>query len=191
MKIREIILDFTSLLDVVMIILFFFVLYTSFDAENVSEKAKAAETSYNEMIEENEKEQQEWREKASEEWERILSADANAANNQQALSAYNEGAGVYFNLHNVEKSDVWSLSVLKGNKKIGEISSSDVRYLKEKLKDVLDSAGYSSDDVIIGTLTYDGSAYGTEKAVPTVENAIRDIQREYKSLYFTAINISK
>lgn len=191
MKIREIILDFTSLLDVVMIILFFFVLYTSFDAENVSEKAKAAETSYNEMIEENEKEQQEWREKASEEWERILSADANAANNQQALSAYNEGAGVYFNLHNVEKSDVWSLSVLKGNKKIGEISSSDVRYLKEKLKDALDSAGYSSDDVIIGTLTYDGSAYGTEKAVPTVENAIRDIQREYKSLYFTAINISK
>lgn len=191
MKIREIILDFTSLLDVVMIILFFFVLYASFDAENVSEKAKAAETSYNEMIEENEKEQQEWREKASEEWERILSADANAANNQQALSAYNEGAGVYFNLHNVEKSDVWSLSVLKGNKKIGEISSSDVRYLKEKLKDVLDSAGYSSDDVIIGTLTYDGSAYGTEKAVPTVENAIRDIQREYKSLYFTAINISK
>ena len=160
MKIREIILDFTSLLDVVMIILFFFVLYTSFDVENVSEKAKAAENSYNEMIEENEKEQQEWREKTSEEWDRILSADANAANNQQALSAYNEGACVYFNLHNVEKSDVWSLSILKGNKKIGEISSSDVRYLKEELKEALDTVGYSSDDVIIGTLTYDGSAYG-------------------------------
>ncbi|MBP5379852.1 MAG: hypothetical protein J6Y64_09975 [Ruminococcus sp.] len=191
MKLREIILDFTSLLDVVMIILFFFVLYTSFDVEDISEKAKAAETSYNEMIEENEKEQQEWREKASREWERILSADANAANNQQALSAYNDGAGVYFNLHNVEKSDVWSLSVLKGNKKIGEISSDDARYLKEKLRESLDSAGYSSGDVVIGTLTYDGSAYGTEKAVPIVENAIRDIQREYKSLYFTAINISK
>ena len=76
MKLREIILDFTSLLDVVMIILFFFVLYTSFDVEDISEKAKAAETSYNEMIEENEKEQQEWREKASQEWERILSAEA-------------------------------------------------------------------------------------------------------------------
>ena len=191
MKIREIILDFTSLLDVVMIILFFFIIYTTFDVENISENAKAAETSYNEMIEENEREQQEWREKTAEEWERILSADANAANNQQALSAYNEGSGIYFNLHNVEKSDVWSLSILKGSKKIDEVSSDETRYLKEKLRNALDSAGYSSDDVIIGTLTYDGSAYGTEKAVPTVENAVRDIQREYKSLYFTAINISK
>ena len=43
MKVREIILDFTSLLDVVMIILFFFVLYSSIDTENATEKAKAAE----------------------------------------------------------------------------------------------------------------------------------------------------
>ena len=198
MKVREIILDFTSLLDVMMIILFFFILYSKADTDNVSEKARQAEASYNTLIEEaekkqleNEKEQQEWREKASEEWDRILSADANAVNNQKALTAYNEGKGVYFNLQGVEKSDVWTLSVLSGNKKIGEIGSDESRELRERIKECLYEAGYKTSDVIICTLTYDGYSYGTEIVVPLVENAITDIQREYKGLYFTTINISK
>ncbi len=45
MKVREIILDFTSLLDVVMIILFFFILFSSFDVETATEKANQAEAS--------------------------------------------------------------------------------------------------------------------------------------------------
>ena len=191
MKVREIILDFTSLLDVVMIILFFFVLYSSLDAENAAEKAKAAEASYTEMQEQNEKEQQEWREKADEEWDRILSADANAGKNQQALSAYNEGKGITFNLHEVEKGDVWTLSVLADGKRIGKISSDDARQLRGKLKEMLEKAGYGTEDVVIATLTFNGNDYGTEAAVPKVENAVMGIQREYKNLYFTTINISK
>ena len=191
MKIREIILDFTSLLDVTMIILFFFLLYSSIDIEDASEKAKAAENSYTEMQEENEKEQQEWQEKASQEWERILAADSNAAANQEALSAYNEGSGLAFNLHEVERGDIWSLSILAGNKKLDEISSDDKYKLKERLKECIKKAGYESDDVIIATFTYDGSSYGTEKAVPLIENAVINVQRDYKGLYFTSINISK
>ncbi|EWM53831.1 biopolymer transporter ExbD [Ruminococcus flavefaciens] len=191
MKVREIILDFTSLLDVVMIILFFFVLYSSLDAENAAEKAKAAEASYTEMQEQNEKEQQEWREKADEEWDRILSADANAGKNQQALSAYNEGKGITFNLHEVEKGDVWTLSVLADGKRIGKISSDDACQLRGKLKEMLEKAGYGTEDVVIATLTFNGNDYGTEAAVPKVENAVMGIQREYKNLYFTTINISK
>ena len=198
MKAREIILDFTSLLDVIMIILFFFVLYSTIDTEEVTNKAKRAEASYNELIEENEKkqaeneqEQQEWRKKASEEWDRILSADANAVNNQKALTAYNNGEGIYFNLQNVEKSNVWTLSVLYGTKKAGEISSDESRELKEKIKACLEKSGYEKDDVIISTLTYDGDSYGTETVVPFIESAITDVQREYKGLYFTTINISK
>ncbi len=191
MKVREIILDFTSLLDVVMIILFFFVLYSSLDAENAAEKAKAAEASYTEMQEQNEKEQQEWREKADEEWDRILSADASAGKNQQALSAYNEGKGITFNLHEVEKGDVWTLSVLADGKRIGKISSDDACQLRGKLKEMLEKAGYGTEDVVIATLTFNGNDYGTEAAVPKVENAVMGIQREYKNLYFTTINISK
>ena len=198
MKVREIILDFTSLLDVVMIILFFFILFSSFDVETATEKANQAEASYIELIEENEKiqtkneqEQQEWREKASKEWERILSADANAVNNQKALTAYNNGESIYFNLQNVEKSDTWTLSVLYGTKKAGEISSNESRELRKKIKVCLERSGYKKDDVIISSLTYDGDSYGTEIVVPLIESAITDVQREYTGLYFTTINISK
>ena len=198
MKVREIILDFTSLLDVMMIILFFFVLFSRVDVENATEKANKAEASYNTMMVEAEKiqqeniiEQQEWREKASEEWDRILSADANAVNNQKALSEYNDGAGVYFNLQGVEKSDVWTLSVLSGTKRIGTICSEESRELRNRIKECLKQSGHEPEDVIISTLTYDGDSYGTETVVPLIENAITDVQREYKSLYFTTINISK
>ena len=191
MKIREVILDFTSLLDVVMIILFFFILYTTFDVEKEAEKAKAAEASYTEMKVQNEKEQQEWQERASEEWERILSADANAAKNQQALNAYDSGKGITFNLQDVQKGDKWTLSVLSGNKRIGSISSDESRDLRSRIKELLEKAGYDKADVIIATLTFDGNDYGTESAVPVIENAIIGIQREYKDLYFTTINTSK
>jgi len=198
MKVREVILDFTSLLDVMMIILFFFILFSKIDVDTATENANKAEASYNSMLEETEKEklenqqeQEEWREKASEEWERLERADENAAKNQEALSAYNEGRGISFNLHDVEKGDIWTLSIIYGNKKLGEISSEEVRDLKEKLKEFINKAGYNTDDVIIGTLTFNGDEYGTEKAVPIVENAIMSIQREYKNLYFTKINTTK
>lgn len=191
MKIREIILDFTSLLDVVMIILFFFILFSTLDVENATDEAKKAETSYNTLIEENQQEQEEWREKASQEWERIMQADENAAKNQEALIAYNEGKVISFNLHDVEKGNVWTLSVLSGNKRLDEISSEDARDMKDKFREAIRKAGYNTEDVIICTLTFDGDAYGTEKAVPTVENAIIDIQRDYKNLYFTTINTTK
>lgn len=198
MKVREVILDFTSLLDVMMIILFFFILFSKIDVDTATENANKAEASYNSMLEETEKEklenqqeQEEWREKASQEWERLERADENAAKNQEALSAYNEGRGISFNLHDVEKGDIWTLSIIYGNKKLGEISSEEVRDLKEKLKEFINKAGYNTDDVIIGTLTFNGDEYGTEKAVPIVENAIMSIQREYKNLYFTKINTTK
>ena len=164
-------------------------LFSRVDVENATEKANKAEASYNTMMVEAEKkqqeniiEQQEWREKASEEWDRILSADANAVNNQKALSEYNDGAGVYFNLQGVEKSDVWTLSVLSGTKRIGTISSEESRELRNRIKECLKQSGHEPEDVIISTLTYDGDSYGTETVVPLIENAITDVQREYKSL---------
>ena len=43
MKAREIILDFTSLLDVMMIILFFFIFFSKIDVDSATERANQAE----------------------------------------------------------------------------------------------------------------------------------------------------
>lgn len=189
MKIREIILDFTSLLDIIMIILFFFILFSTLDVENVSKSAQEAKSSYESQIAENQRKQEAWQQKADEEWERIQNTDKNAAANQQALMAYNEGAVIALNMKNASSSDVWTLSVLSGNSRLGEIESGD--NLESSLISLFEKAGLKTDDVIISTLTYDGNSLGTESSVPQIENVVKKIQKQYCNLYFAAINVSR
>jgi len=56
MKKREILLDFTSLLDVVLIMLFFFILFGSLDVEQAKTSAQEKEAEYNEKVNELESE---------------------------------------------------------------------------------------------------------------------------------------
>ncbi|WP_294751486.1 hypothetical protein [uncultured Ruminococcus sp.] len=195
MKIREVILDFTSLLDVIMIILFFFVLYSTIDTEEVTNKAKRAEASYNELIEENErkqleneKEQEEWREEASKEWNRIESMDENAAANQQALNSFDKGEYFDFRLEVIDKSDNWNLTITYGKKMRCEINSKETDDIKGSIKDILKQSGFSTDDTYLCILSYNGEQYGTAKAFRAIDEAIDDIQREYPNLYFSNLN---
>ena len=189
MKIREIILDFTSLLDIVMIILFFFILFSTLDVEKVGESAEEARISYETLKAENQKQQEQWQIKADEEWQRIQDTDKNAASNQQALIAYNEGAVIAFNLHDAQSSDIWTLSVLQANSRLGEIKSDE--NISDSLIMMLEKADLKPEDVIISTLTYDGNSFGTEKSVPQIERAVKKVQKKYCNLYFAAINVSR
>ena len=56
MKVREIILDFTSLLDVIMIILFFFILFSTFEIETATNEANQTKIEYEAKLEEAEEE---------------------------------------------------------------------------------------------------------------------------------------
>ncbi len=191
MKLREIILDFTSLLDVIMIILFFFILFSTLEVENVTQSAEEARISYETQMEMQAEEQAVWRQQAEEEWERILQIDKNAAKNQQALVAYNQGRMLAFNLQDVESRNEWTLNILCGEDKLGSVTAKDSAELAEKMAELLTKAGLQTEDVIIGTLTYDGNSFGTAGAVPVIEDAIGDMQEKYSNLYFTTINVSR
>ncbi len=191
MKLREIILDFTSLLDVIMIILFFFILFSTLEVENVTQSAEEARISYETQMEMQAEEQAVWRQQAEEEWERILQIDKNAAKNQQALVAYNQGRMLAFNLQDVESRNEWTLNILCGEDKLGSVTAQDSAELSEKMEELLTKAGLQTEDVIIGTLTYDGNSFGTAGAVPVIEDAIGDMQEMYSNLYFTTINVSR
>lgn len=191
MKLREIILDFTSLLDVIMIILFFFILFSTLEVENVTQSAEEARISYETQMEMQAEEQAVWRQQAEEEWERILQIDRNAAKNQQALVAYDQGRMLAFNLQDVESRNVWTLNILCGEEKLGSVTAEDSGELAEKMAELLTKAGLQTEDVIIGTLTYDGNSFGTAGAVPVIEDAIGEMQEMYSNLYFTTINVSR
>lgn len=191
MKIREIILDFTSLLDVIMIILFFFILFSTLEVDSVTKSAEDARLNYEKQMEQQAIEQEELLEQLESEWERLLQADRNAAKNQQALIAYDQGAVLAFNLQDVESRSAWTLNVLLGEEKLGTVQAQQSDKLVEKLGAMMRNAELDKADVIIGTLTYDGNSYGTAGAVPVIEDAIGEMQEEYNNLYFTTINISR
>lgn len=191
MKIREIILDFTSLLDVIMIILFFFILFSTLEVDTVTKSAEDARLNYEKQMEQQAIEQEELLEQLESEWERLLQADRNAAKNQQALIAYDQGAILAFNLQDVESRSAWTLNVLLGEEKLGTVQAQQSDKLVEKLGAMMRNAELDKADVIIGTLTYDGNSYGTAGAVPVIEDAIGEMQEEYSNLYFTTINISR
>ena len=184
MKLREIILDFTSLLDVIMIILFFFVLYSTIDTEKVANKAKEAEQTYNHLI----AEQQEINEEAQKDLERIKAADENAAVNQQALNAFDKGDFFTFRLDVAEQSNNWTLSISFGRKQLGEINSHETDDIKGSIKDILKRSGFTTEDTYLCILSYDGQQYGTALAFREIDEAIDDIQREYPNLYFSNLN---
>ena len=191
MKIREIILDFTSLLDIIMIILFFFILFTNMDTETAMTRAEQKETEYSTLIEEVSREQSDWKKKTEKEWSRIESADENAGANQKALLDFDNGAVLSINITDINTGDDFKLSITGNNKKLIGFAWAGTDDFRERLLSVLKKLDIDSGKVIISTLTYDGYSLGTEKAVPQVENVVRKLQEQYKNLYFTTINVTR
>ena len=184
MKLREIILDFTSLLDVIMIILFFFVLYSTIDTDRITNKAKESEQRYKSLI----VEQQELNEETENELERLKSADKNAAANQKALNSFEKGDYFDFRLDVADKSDNWSLTISFGKDKLGKINSKEDDDIKGSIKEILMQSGFAADDAYLCILSYDGEQFGTAKAFREIDEAIDGIQREYPNLYFSNLN---
>ncbi len=191
MKYREVILDFTSLLDIIMIILFFFILFSTFDVETATEKAQQKQQEYETLVSETEQEQSIWKEKADKQWKRLKDADSTSAENLRALIDFDEGNMLSMSLQDIERSDKWTLSITTDQKKVASVNAETGDKLRDDLKSVFSKYGLNSGSVVLCVLTYDGYSYGTEQAVPEIEKAVRDIQKQYSNLYFTTINISK
>ena len=183
---RELILDFTSLLDVIMIILFFFVLYSKIDVDEITSKATEAENRYNALI----VEQQELNEEAEKEIARIKDADKNAFSNQKALNAFEKGEYYTISLDVLNNSDDWNLKISFSNKIISEINSKDTNDLKSSIKEILKTNGVdkNSDDKYLCIFTFNGEQFGTAKAFSTVSYALEEVQREYPNLYISNLN---
>ena len=205
MKNKDVILDFTSLLDITLIILFFFILYTAFNVEKAELRADAARSEYEEMSAALETEKARLGEeririegeenRLREEWDRILELDENAGRNQQALLAFNNGAMLAFNLQKEDGSDAWKLSATRRESAAGEEERVGTilpgQDLYGSILGIFDAAGFAEDDVLIVTFTYDGNVIGTHRLYVDIMKAFRDVQAARKNVYLTAINTSK
>ncbi len=198
MKSKDVILDFTSLLDIVLLILFFFILYSAFNVQESELRADEAKAAYEAQLDALEAEKAGLEQEQAQlqaEWERIEALDETAVKNQQALIAFNSGYMLSFNLQKADTSDDWTLSVFRKTRDNGEEERLGVIHpgddLSGSIREILDRAGYREDDVLIITFTYDGSVIGTHRLYLDIMRAFRELQSQRKNVYLSAINISK
>lgn len=188
MRKPKISLDFTSLLDITMIILFFFLINFKLSADESRAQAAAEIEKANAAIEQLEadrnqfeEEKEEWQREAEKELEKLRSADKNAAGNAQALSDFQNGKLIKIELEMKSRND-WEITVSDGNVPLGEILSENSSDIGGELIGVLDGA-FQRDDVIIGVFLYDPDDIGSARVKEDFSQKIKDVSGAYENFY--------
>ena len=192
MKYRDTPLDFTSLLDIVLIILFFFVLYGSFDAGRAEEEAQAAQAEYEEKLANLDAEQNRLdaeRDRMAAEWDRLAELDENAAGNQRALEAFGRGDSLSLILMKEDDSPDWTLNAVRGEDPVGQIIPGEE--ISEAVPALLRALGLTDGDTALVTFVYDGSVLGTHLICRDVLSGLEKARAAWGNLYVNTINISR
>ncbi len=188
MKIRDIILDFTSLLDVIMIILFFFILFSHFESEEMKTQY---DEQYEIIAEASEAADQKTAE-AEEQLSMLADMDTDAAYNLKALMEFSRGTNLKAYLKMQESG--WILEIRKKDEAtktteiLKQIANTDSISLE--IRKLLYQKDYTPDDRILIEFIYNGSAPGTDQACEQILNALKEVRREYIHCYCAETDIS-
>ena len=189
MKKRDVILDFTSLLDVTLIVIFFFVLFSHLDGqvnklktekkiqelETAIQKAEAREADADELVIQFDKELSIVRDNSERQASNILE-----------FINYNRNKNLKIILDMNQNN--WSLRVIKEEKVIDVINNND--NMAEVLKKALINVGYDNSKTIFCDFVFDGSLSGTASAYRKIKSVIADIAKEYHYLYISETDLS-
>lgn len=193
---REIILDFTSLLDVVMLILFFFVIFTQFDVADAISQAEAAKNSAEIRSSEAQAELEaakQAKEQAESEMNRLQNANAMAES--VIINGDSEfNRALRLKLWLIRDDDSWSLTINSAKVENGEQTYTkigcvaDIRKLEpleiaNEFDDTIVSFNYSSEDAFLCDIMFDSSEPGSNKAKRNVDNALLLLQNEHSYQY--------
>lgn len=188
---REIILDFTSLLDVFMIIMFFFILFSYFEAseyhsslEEEKSRTEAVIAEYDGKLAELESMKKE----ADERLDAIKSADERKAENISGIEDFSSSMNLrlYLKMNN----DDWILEVFRGDERADTIESDAPEKMAEKLMQTLNKCHYTESSTLLCEFVYDGSLYGTSRACKDIMEMLKSVREKYKYFYYSEVNTS-
>ena len=192
MKKRQIILDFTSLLDVIMIILFFFIIFSSLETDNLKkdledkqqqvsaelEEAKAKNDKADELLGEAQKKN----EQADKRLEEANSAVDRSGENTDAIMDFSENKNLKLHL-DMSGENGWTLKFAKGEEIVKEIPKADISIMfKEQ--------GYTADNTILIEFSYDATESGTTSAYLDTMKIINTMKSEYTHLFYSETDVS-
>ena len=174
MKFREIILDFTSLLDVIMIILFWFVLNYQNQAKQQITQAEQAAAAAVAQAEAQQEQADALAEQAQQAIAIMEEGNPAQAENNKAIIEFANNENISLNLCPEEEG--WYLKVCKGENQIGKISDRNPKGISSQLKKIFEEQGYAPDATMLCIFNYDGYAAGSDEAYAVVTQALREIQ---------------
>lgn len=189
MKKRDIILDFTSLLDITLIVIFFFVLFSHLDSEEnkaiteakvkeleiAIEKADAKEANAAELVEQLEQEIRIVRE-----------VDERQAANVEELLSYQKSGNIKMIL--VMQENGWIVRVQSKQSVVIEMDAQ--AQIGEQLITAIQAAGYDVEDTILCDFIFNGLLPGTASAYRTIKKGLHLVEKEYPFLYYSETDLS-
>jgi len=197
---REIILDFTSLLDVIMLILFFFVMFSQIGVNDALKDAETKQTEAEQQIAE-----------AAAEWEaanKALKQAEEQLKEQQQATALAEsiilnGSADFDKALSIKlvldgEKDDWSISVKPADDKdkvIGTIS--DVRNrnadeIASEFERIILKYGYSKENAFLCDLMYNSDDTGSRMAKNNTDDMLKSFRNDlgYKFLFVSTTDLS-
>ena len=187
---KELLLDFTPLLDVTMILLFFFVLFSRIGVDGIRQEAaqnmqdaKALHTEAVQMMSDAEALQAD----AADQLAILAETDARAAEAAEAMIAFSRGEN--YRLRLKMETDGWVLRIYQGKKIVGALT--DSKTFTEDLKDSLDRAGWKTADTLLCEFCYEAADPGSRAAYRRVSSALKEIRKQYPHVYISEIDLSQ
>lgn len=199
MKKRQIILDFTSLLDVIMIILFFFIIFSNLETDNLKkdleEKQQQVSSELEETKAKNDKadellgEAQEKNEQADKRMEEANSAVDRSGDNADAIMDFSENKNLKLHLDMSGESG-WTLKFAKGEEIIKEVPKADISEMIDEVRALFTEQGYTADNTILIEFSYDATENGTTSAYLDTMKIITAMKNEYEHLFYSETDVS-
>ncbi|MCM1314878.1 MAG: hypothetical protein NC040_08485 [Muribaculaceae bacterium] len=202
MKNKGIIIELTSLLDVILIMLFWLMMNLQEQNRNISAEAETRIEQAAETVAEAEKitaeslaelekiksEMEELRESTNDEiteaWKKAASINDTAAANLLALENFEQGAFIIIDLC---YSDSGNVIISDSNSIIGETDILSYTNISQELIYSLESYGFNNDNTIICAVTYNGSQ-ALYKDVKAIRMAVDEVKKSYPDFYCTYLN---
>ena len=199
MKKRQINLDFTSLLDVIMIILFFFVIFSNLETDSIKkdlenkqqqvsaelDEAKAKNDKANAALEDAEKKN----ELADKRMEEANSAVDRSGDNTDAIMDFSENKNLKLRL-DMGGENGWTLKFAKGEEIVKEIPKADVNEMTDEVKALFDEQGSTKDNTILIEFSYNAAENGTTSAYLDTMKIINELKNEYEHLFYSETDVS-
>ena len=196
MKRKDILLDFTPLLDVTMILLFFFLLFSTFEMEEAKLRLDTQIEAAQEQLAEAEDRMEEANakymeadsltEQLKEDLAIVEKASGRQVSNIEALLEFNRGANIKLIL-SMANGDA-SLRVFQGDTLI--ITTTPDGDLAGVICNALKEAGYSETDTVLCEFILDGSEAGTATAYRKIKQNLMYVKGEFNYCYYSETDVS-